>query len=538
MGRSCGWSDLGKRMRALDALGQEGERPSARLALRHRFRFLNEERELVAIDWSGEYASPLWTYHLHYFDYAVDLARAWRTTDDQRYGDRYLELWESWLDAAEAGRARIEPYPTSVRCLNALQSLWLIEDRVPTGFAARLLRATHQQLDWLTGNIERHLRANHLQKNLTALAWGSLAFEGEEVAHWSRYRDELWEEFGEQVLSDGGHFERSPMYHAAALDDFLRTLALCRSAGVTVPNDVPERLEMMTRALQCLSRPDDTLQLFNDAANGERPTRNDVIALARAVLGDDYPEPSGAFALTDTGYYGYLDPASGLRLVIDAGPLGPLYQPGHAHCDMLSFELDLAGRSVVVDAGVHGYDGDPYREYVRSTRAHNTVAIDGREQHEMWATFRVARRGEIVGARDARGMHGEFRFEGACRHYHDERMIHRRLIEFCGDELHITDRVKGGSGQRLTSWLHLHPDFRVMALGPGLLATADEACALRVSIEVFGADDAVVHFGRTHPVQGWYCPEFGRAFPAAAIELRVGANDGREFGYRLRPVRV
>ena len=34
---------------------------------------------------------------------------------------------------------------------------------------------------------------------------------------------------------------------------------------------------------------------------------------------------------------------------------------------------------------MHGYDGDPYREYVRSTRAHNTVMISGGEQ---WISIR------------------------------------------------------------------------------------------------------------------------------------------------------
>lgn len=511
----------------------EQDEPRAELLVDHRFRFLNIERELPKIDWSVEYVSPLWTYHLHYFDYALDLARAWRTTDDQRYGCRYLELWNSWLDAASKGNARIEPYPTSVRCLNALRSLWLVENRLPDDFAERLLGAIQAQLDWLTDNLERHLRANHLQKNLTALAWGSLAFAGNTASNWRRYRDELWEELREQVFADGGHFERTPMYHVAALDDFLRTLALFRAAGVVVPDDVSERLEAMARALQWLSRPDGTLHLFNDTANSERPGRNKVLELARLVLGSELPEPTGIFALCDSGYYGIVDSAAARRLVIDAGALGPSYQPGHSHCDMLSFGLDLAGRPVVVDAGVHGYDGDPYREYVRSTRAHNTVAIEGKDQHEMWATFRVARRGEIVGAA-CRQTGGAFEFEGACRHYHDSRSVHRRVILLCGDELTVTDTVEEAHGRPLTSWLHLHPDFRVERTRHGFIAVADVSVRLEVRINVFGTDEVFVRRGERDPVQGWYCPEFGLAQDAAVVELRVDANDGREFGYRVR----
>lgn len=517
----------------------EGERvdeDAALRALERRFRFLNVERRLPVIDWSAEYESSLWTYHLHYFDYAVDLASVWRLTGDERYGRRFIELWTGWLDAAATGEASLEPYPTSVRCMNALRSLWLVHDRVSTDFADRLLRGTRVQLGWLADNIERHLRANHLQKNLTALAWGALVFGDERAARWRRYLNELWEELREQALADGCHFERSPMYHAAALDDFLRTLSLCRVARVPVPDDVKGRLEAMTRALQWLSRPDGTLHLFNDATNGERPGRKSVVELACSVLGERFPEPSGAFSLENAGYFGCIDTDAGRRLVIDAGPLGPSYQPGHAHCDMLSFELDLAGRAVIVDSGLHGYDGDPFREYVRSTRAHNTVAIDGRDQHEMWATFRVARRGEIVEASCREVTRGRFEFVGACRHYHDSRALHRRSIEFSGGRLAVYDRVEGADGRRLMSWLHLHPDFQVKAAEEGLLAIAEGPPAMTVCIDLFGVDEVSIHSGEFDPVRGWYCPEFGTALFAPAITLSIAANDGREFGYRLREV--
>lgn len=506
---------------------------AARRIVGHRFRFLNQERRLVEIDWSAQYVSALWTYHLHYLDYAVELARAWRETADRRFLGRYVEIWSDWLDAAARGAARIEPYPTSVRCLNALRSLWLVEEELPAEFAARLRGATHEQLAWLANHLERHLRANHLQKNLASLALGSLAFASPEASRWARQREELWSEFREQVLPDGGHFERSPMYHAAALDDFLRSLALCRAVGVGVPADVPHRLEAMTRALQWLGRRDGSLHLLNDAVDGQRPGRNAVVELARSVLGQSFPEPAGAFALADTGYYGHVDPEGRHRFVIDAGPPGPDYQPGHAHCDMLSFELDVHGRRVVVDSGVHGYDGDPYREYVRSTRAHNTVAVDGREQHEMWATFRVARRGEVIEAQGSAASNRRYAFRGACRPYHDRRLVHGRRVELEDGRLTVTDRVERASGRPVASWLHLHPDFRVERNGPDFRAIDETGSGIQVLIETFGADAVAVLRGESDPVQGWHCPEFGLALASPAIELRLTADDGREFGWRL-----
>lgn len=530
--RSPEWQALAVAWQSVEAKRNAPALEQAELACDSRFRFLNHERHLPSIDWSADYESPLWTYHLHYFDYALDLARAWRRTGEQRFGDRYVELWTSWLDAAAGGNARIKPYPTSVRCLNALSSLWLVEDRLPSGTADRLLRATDAQLDWLGGNLEYGLRANHLQKNLTALAWGSIALAGS-TADRERYLGELWREFGEQVLPDGGHFERSPMYQTTALDDFLRTLLLCQVAEVAVPTYVPGRIAAMTRALQCLSRPDDTLHLFNDAANGSRPGRNEVVTLARHVLDGSFREPEGIFTLADTGYFGRIEPSTGHRLIIDAGPLGPSYQPGHAHCDMLSFELDVEGRPVIVDAGLHGYEGDPYREYVRSTRAHNTVAINGRDQHEMWGSFRVARRGEIIDVAAEANADGGFEFSGVCRHYHDRRAVHRRSMASSDHGLTVIDRVDGDQSDSLSSWLHLHPDFRLERSGHGFTAVAHDSAGFSLDIELFGVDETLVWRGERNPEQGWYCPEFGIARPAWTIELRVHENAGRAFGYRI-----
>lgn len=502
------------------------------LAMEGRYRFLNRERQLHDIDWTVDYESPLWTYHLHYLDVAVDLARAWQKTADPRLLAALADLWTSWLSAAERGKARIEPYPTSVRSMNALETLWLVEDEIPADLFHRLLAATGAQLDWLAEHLEHHLDANHLQRNLTALAWGALAFAGERGSRRQRHLPALWEQSREQVLPDGGHFERSPMYHGAALNDFLRTLSLCRAAGATVPADVPGRLTKMTRAYQWMSRPDGTLHLLNDAANGQRPARNEVMDLARRVLHEEFPEPTGSFALPATGYFGLVDVAEGTRLIIDAGPPGPAHQPGHAHCDMLSFELDVDARRVIVDSGLHGYDGDPYREYVRSTRAHNTVAVDDRDQHEMWATFRVARRGRVIAAEGSGASDGRYAFRGACRPYHDRRLLHQRRIQLGDRRLDVTDSLTGAVGRSVSSWLHLHPDLQVERVESKFVARV-AGSEVRVVIEPFGGDSVRIRRGESAPPQGWYCPEFGLARPAPVLELRREADDGREFGWRV-----
>ena len=75
---------------------------------------------------------------------------------------------------------------------------------------------------------------------------------------------------------------------------------------------------------------------------------------------------------------------------------------------MFSYELSLDGRRVVVDGGTSTYEAGPERDWVRSTRAHNTVEVAGEDQCEFFAAFRVGRRGrprDVTASVSAEGLH-------------------------------------------------------------------------------------------------------------------------------------
>jgi uncharacterized heparinase superfamily protein len=519
-----GADDAGERIRRVDAV------------LRGEFRFLNHTESLPRIDWQHRYVSHLWSYNLHYFDYALDLARAYRATGDARYRDRFAELADGWIAANPAGRGDGgEPYAVSLRVVNWLYALMLLGAVLDTRLIERVEASVALQLEYLSRRLELHLLANHLQKNLKALVVGGLYFRGRSAERWlARGSRLLWRELFEQVLPDGVQYERSPMYHAIALADFLEVLDLLRVAGEPMLPEAAERVARMVDAFGVLSRPDGALHLFADAAHGIAPSRDWLDGLARRVVGRGVPRAEGALALPHAGYHGFADDAAGERLLVSCGGPGPSYQPGHAHCDLLSFELDIAGRPLVVDAGVSGYDGDPYREYVRSTRAHNTVVIDGREQSEVWGTFRMARRARVRSA-EWRTDGEKFVFSGTYSPYHDPRAVHERTLERAPGHLVVRDRVYGAAGAPLRSFLHLHPAWDVALVDGRLVARAGDA---QVVLEPFGVDRVRIVRGERDPVQGWHCPEFGRALPAAAIEMEIDHNDGREFGCHIHTSRI
>jgi hypothetical protein len=81
-------------------------------------------------------------------------------------------------------------------------------------------------------------------------------------------------------------------------------------------------------------------------------------------------------ALTDSGNYiarSHGNDRNANQLIFDAGPTGGV----HGHFDLLNFELFGGGRPLISDPGAYLYTPGADRDYVVSTRAHNTVSILG-----------------------------------------------------------------------------------------------------------------------------------------------------------------
>ena len=318
------------------------------------------------------------------------------------------------------------------------------------------------QLRYLERHLETDLRGNHLIKNIRALAWGGACFAGPEAARWTALASALLRrELAEQVLPDGCHYERSPAYQCQVMADLLA----CRAA---LHEPLPE---LACRAgadgagidaAHAPGWPDRPVQRWRPvhgavASRARRPSTRPWAAAAAAPV-------TGAFALPDAGYFGLR--GAGELLLVDCGPLGPGYLPGHGHCDLLSFEWSTGGRRIVVDQGTHQYMAGPHRLASRSTSSHNTVVVDGAEQSDIYGAFRCGRRAAPMlrsfeagdGAMRLVGSHdGYDHLPGSPRHV--------RTIAARPGTVEILDRIEGGGRHTAIAHLLLHPDCKVDAQG-------------------------------------------------------------------------
>ena len=72
----------------------------------------------------------------------------------------------------------------------------------------------------------------------------------------------------------------------------------------------------------------------------------------------------------------------------DGGPHGFLSIAAHAHADALSVEVRHDGIDILADPGTYCYHGEPeWRQWFRSTAAHNTLEISRVSQSESGGPF-------------------------------------------------------------------------------------------------------------------------------------------------------
>jgi len=350
-------------------------------------------------------------------------------------------------------------------------------------------------------------------KNIKALMFaGALLGARESSRWWAKGEKLLQRELAEQILADGGHFERSPMYHAEALEDLLDIRTLASACGCVMKSapQLSACIAQMAAFLRCMLHPDGEIPLFNDSALGIARPAGQLLTLA----GDSVEVPSIArdkvSVLDDTGYAVIRAPSSGGCLIFDCGPLGPDYQPGHGHSDVLSYELSLHGQRVVVDTGVSTYEPCAERRYERSTAAHNTVRIDGEDQAETWASFRVGRRprvgridaGETAGMSFVRGGHYAYQHRG---------VIHSRMIVLTPRNCWVVIDSLNGKGKHLVeSFIHFHPAVRVENvnnLARIAIGTASERWAVQFNEKQYFL--TTLGPGKLMARESWYAPEFG-----------------------------
>jgi Heparinase II/III-like protein/Heparinase II/III N-terminus len=519
-------------------------------------------------------AKVVWEPNRHH--QLVVLGRAYRASGEATYAAAIGEQLESWLDQCPFGMGMNwrSPLELAIRLINWVWTLDLIREsgRLSRELRSRVRRAVYLHLWEITRKYSRGSSGNNHRIGEAAGVFVATAYF-HDLPDAPRWREEshriLAEEILAQTYPDGCTREQALGYHLFVLQFFLIAGIVARWIGHDLSRAYWARLERMLEFVGALSEGGRDLPMFGDSDDGyvldlgEAPgetrgllatgavlfARPDFkrwsggyVEPARWLLGrasrvefDRLPatppdEPLASRAFAESGHYLLQHGRSGrpdrVSVTFDCGELGFQSIAAHGHADALSFTLRAFGTDVFVDPGTYDYFSFPrWREYFRSTRAHNTVVIDGADQSVMLGPF-------LWGARArARRLRWEPRSDGglvAAEHDGYTRLgdpvMHRRTLELDGRSRVLTLRDEIAARGRHDIEVCFHLSEHCVASHAGGHRYEITVGGGTVTLEVDPRLSVTALSGSEDPLGGWVSRGYHRKVPSTTL---VGRGESR-----------
>lgn len=498
------------------------------------------------------------------------LAAAWFLSGDDRYAVRVREhLWSwwqvnpflqgiHWTSGIEIGM-RLIAWTWIRRLLNEWRGVSELFDTNPS-FLRQLV--DHQRY---LARLRSHGSSgnNHLIAELAGLFVSTCAFSVS--PHATRWRDlaahGLREELRRQTFPDGTNRELATDYHGFVLELGLVAALEGEASGHPLGEDVWVVLRSMMDLLAAVvderNRPprqgdgDNAHGLLLDPPGADR--WSDLLSTGRRLFGPLawWPEIRSssvraplwtALASIPTlpgnrsHAHPSLFPDAGMAILrshqaheevwcrCDHGPLGFLSTAAHGHADALSVEVRVGGVDVLADPGTYCYHGEPeWRTYFRSTRAHNTLEIQGHDQAVpggpfLWLDHPRAWLIQATGLENGALASWRAAHDGySCL---DDPALHERMVELDRESRTLSFRDVLHGDVRLSARLMFHfgPAVEVsLAESRAELSWSGPCGPRRAFLDLSPELRWRLARGETNPPLGWYSHGFDRKRPAFAL---------------------
>jgi Heparinase II/III-like protein/Heparinase II/III N-terminus len=510
----------------------------------------------------------------------VILARAYRASGERRYAEAVAEQLDSWL--------KDNPFPTGmnwrsglelgVRLVNWVWALDLIrESGVISGeLEERILEAVYLHC-W--ENARKYSQASSANNHLVGEAAGvyvACAYF-DQMPNAQRWRDQAREiverELQLQSHADGCTREQAIGYQMFVLEFYVA----CGLAGRWRKEEFPaaywQRVEKMMEFLGLLREGGDCLPFFGDYDDGyvldlgrEARDPRDLLALGAVLFGrKDFKTWAGglrepvrwhlgaagaeafarlpamptrnlpSLAFTDSGHYllqsGPAGSTDAISVHFDCAELGFGAIAAHGHADALGFALRAFGTDVIVDPGTYDYyTYRPWRDYFRTTRAHNTVEIDGLDQSTMLGNFMWGQRANakcLAWKPDEQGgsIHGEH--DGYRRLA--SAVTHRRTLTLSGSERQVVidDEIDTAGAHDVALYFQLSEHCQPALTGSNE-CTIDVA-GRRVVLRVEEGMTLQLLKASAEPIQAWVSRGYHHKAPSHTLVARARVSATRRF---------
>ena len=488
--------------------------------LNDTFKFLNVTYTFKEnIQWYSTGQTTLWEFHLNYFDYLYTIKEFHRMSQEDNLLKKALSWIEHWIDQSERfNDVMWSPYTISLRVVNWLDFILYLQSIGYAFKTDKIMASIQAQSLFLKRHLEWDVKGNHLIENFKTLILITLIKR--DVEGTRQYLNLLLKNLNNQILADGCHYEKSISYHVVLLEGMLNVLEWLLISG---SKDKLEwqisrlwiYVQRMYRFYIEIRYGQDIYPLFNDSNLSMTNSIKDLDLRFESILEQlRSNEISDREDIKSSGYQTV--ESSKMKVVMDGGTLGPNALLAHAHNDIAHFELHLKGYpTVLTDTGVSEYQPGQWRNYARSTKAHNTVLVGGLEQADMFQSFRVGWRPQNV--QSEKKIHEDTAVLSCF--YKGKGYRHKReiSIDFSEQNIIIRDFVKTIKQYPVQSYLHFGPEYDVILNGQDAQVCLNNQLVL--AIKCVNAHTVSLYFGNNHSTLGWFLPQFGQTIKRTTLEM-------------------
>ncbi len=349
------------------------------------------------VDW---YSNPThngykeWPWQLSRHAEFSTLASAYNMTKNEKYAYSCAELFDSWVKQAEApslntGHGETLSWRT-IECGIRQGGCWpyVIHTFYKT-------EAFNEDIitDWCKSVYEHgerlfnvHGGNNWLLMEMNGLAHIAVIYGFfKESETWLKFAcDTMSRELIRQVHPDGFQYELTTDYQHVAITTYGALLTLLTNYNIEPDKNFSSYVEKMVEVYVHLAQPN---LLVPDINDGMKYNAKGVVAeyvhlfpenqLFKWILSDKKegiaPENNHIFenaglAVLRTGHS-----ENDTWVFFDGGEFGA----GHQHEDKLNLLMYADGKLILTEGGKYAYDASRESKYTLSTRAHNTVRVDG-----------------------------------------------------------------------------------------------------------------------------------------------------------------
>ncbi|MGG1519526.1 alginate lyase family protein [Paenibacillus oryzisoli] len=500
-------------------------------------------------DWnSWLFDSSQYQLHLTRFAYVKHLSRAYCLTGGEKYAACFNRIMGDFIDdnpvpvdgSFRAQHCTWDPLSVGVRLFmlpEAFITFWGSPSFTPD-VKMKMIKSFHEHGSYVRNYHASH--GNHATMQIRGLIQVALLLPEMKVSQaWLSYGlQEMPGYIHQNVYEDGVQFEASPNYHVVVMRDLFELVSLFQALQLPVDDSYRDVLEKMYTALMYMLTPDGLLARFGDTDAHAPLELRDAMSLGAYLYGrpdfkffghaklpfsllwrlgsaaveayDRITAESPAATLASFPVGGYIvSRQDWTNETLYMGMRAGVGINGHAHSDALSFILFSGGKELLVDSGMGLFEWNKERKYAVSTRAHNTVVVDGQDQH-------------------VRGLHWNAPPTAACRiwdvrgdarydywfasHYgytrYDDSVIHSRKVLFVKNRYYlVVDLFEAEAQHVYEQYYHLPCGEAVYDLAGRRVRTAAEGPSVQLVFPQLaaGKDELAVESGQVF-MQGAYYP--------------------------------